>query len=125
MGGSHELLWQLYGRNKVDSACKRLAVLGPRMKFRRVKADYRDQISRLRDEVSEALLDARECVQLIERLSDNLPINIREHIQPKESHCLDLESRAGSTDFSGSGPRIWENCSWLLCYTRDDRPPTK
>jgi uncharacterized protein (UPF0332 family) len=75
-GGTHELLWQLYGRNNTDGICKQLALLGPRMKFRRVRADYHDEIRRLRDEVTDALLDAQKCVTLLAELPQDLPADV-------------------------------------------------
>lgn len=67
-GGSHQLVWDLYGRNAKSTDCVRLALLGPRMKRRRVKADYRAEYPKLTDEVRFAIEDADECVTLLARL---------------------------------------------------------
>src|SRR5665213_437930 len=61
MGSSHKHLWDLYGRN-TNADCKRLAFLGPRMKGRRVKADYKAEYPRLTDDVRFAIQDAEECI---------------------------------------------------------------
>jgi uncharacterized protein (UPF0332 family) len=72
-GGSHQLLWNLYGRNIKNTDCLRLAMLGPRMKRRRVKADYRSAYPKLPDEVRFAINDADECVALLARLPEGMP----------------------------------------------------
>jgi hypothetical protein len=46
------------------------------MKFRRVRADYHDEIRRLRDEVTDALLDAQKCVTLLAELPQDLPADV-------------------------------------------------
>jgi uncharacterized protein (UPF0332 family) len=77
-GSSHDLLWDLYGRND-DKKCKQLAVLGPRMKRRRVKADYRSTYEKLSDETLDAIADAEECIALIASLSNELPKDLPRH----------------------------------------------
>ena len=74
-GSSHDLLWELYGRND-DPACKKLALVGPRMKRRRVKADYKPDYRRLTEEVKDAIADAEECVALIAHLPKQLPADL-------------------------------------------------
>jgi len=74
-GSSHDLLWELFGRNN-NAACKKLAAVGPRMKRRRVKADYRAEYHRLSEEVKDAINDAEECVALIGSLPAHLPADI-------------------------------------------------
>jgi hypothetical protein len=54
-GGSHRLVWELYGRNATNADCRRLATLGPRMKRRRVKADYESEYPKLTDDVRFAI----------------------------------------------------------------------
>jgi hypothetical protein len=74
-GSSHDLLWDLYARND-DLGCKRLALIGPRMKRRRVKADYRSNFDKLTDEVQDAIADAEECVAILARLEKELPRDV-------------------------------------------------
>jgi uncharacterized protein (UPF0332 family) len=74
-GSSHDLLWALYGRNN-DAACKQLALVGPRMKRRRVKADYRADYHRLAEEVKDAIADAEQCAALIASLPKGLPVDL-------------------------------------------------
>src|ERR1035441_1392228 len=71
-GGSHDLLWELYGRND-NRTCAQLAVLGQRMKRRRVKADYRLTFDKLEDEVQLAIIDAEDCLRLLSSLPTELP----------------------------------------------------
>lgn len=71
-GGSHDHLWDLYGRND-NQNCKRIAVIGQRMKRRRVKADYRAQFDKLADGVKDAISDAEECVMIMAGLPRELP----------------------------------------------------
>jgi uncharacterized protein (UPF0332 family) len=75
-GSSHQLLWDLYGRNANSNDCRRLAFLGPRMKRRRVKADYKSVYPQLTDEVRFAIQDADECVALLGRLPKGVPVDI-------------------------------------------------
>jgi hypothetical protein len=74
-GSSHDLLWDLYGRNN-DTGCKRVALFGARMKRRRVKADYREHFDKLSAEVQDAIADAEECVAIISNLHKQLPQDI-------------------------------------------------
>jgi hypothetical protein len=74
-GSSHDLLWQLYERNSDDTACSKLATMGPRMKRRRVKADYRASIHNLAEEVKDAIEDADQCISLLSSLPNDRPIN--------------------------------------------------
>jgi hypothetical protein len=71
-GGSHDQLWEMYGRND-DQDCKRLALLGQRMKRRRVKADYRASFEKLPDEVKSTIADAEACVAILSGLPAGLP----------------------------------------------------
>src|ERR1700684_2233491 len=54
--GSHDQLWQLYSRN-TDKTCRRVSILGQRMKRRRIKADYRRMIDNLDGDVKDAIAD--------------------------------------------------------------------
>ena len=72
-GGSHQLLWDLYGRNIKSNECGQIAKLGPRMKRRRVLADYRSEYPRLAEEVRFAIQDADACIALLARLPARLP----------------------------------------------------
>ncbi|HZY72180.1 MAG TPA: hypothetical protein VFE22_03625 [Edaphobacter sp.] len=74
-GSSHDLLWQLYSRNAAHDGCVRLSLLGPRMKRRRVKADYRHVFPKLSEELSGAIEDADECVAILSSLPGEFPIN--------------------------------------------------
>jgi uncharacterized protein (UPF0332 family) len=71
-GGMHDLLWQLYGRN-TDAVCQEIAVLGPRMKFRRTKADYKPFFVRPADEAQAAIGDTVKCLELLSMLRHGLP----------------------------------------------------
>jgi hypothetical protein len=73
-GSSHDLLWELYSRN-THAGCVRLSVLGPRMKRRRVKADYRPYFHKLPEELKDAIEDADECVALLSSLPEEFPID--------------------------------------------------
>jgi hypothetical protein len=75
-GSSHQLLWNLYGRNAKNDACRRLAMLGPRMKRRRVKADYKPEYPKLTDDVLFAIQDADDCVALLGGLPEGVPEDI-------------------------------------------------
>ena len=75
-GNSHKLLWELYSRNTDNAECRRLSLLGPRMKRRRVKADYDSHVNRLPDELKDAIEDADECVIILSSLPREFPINI-------------------------------------------------
>jgi len=75
-GGSHQLLWTLFGRNVKSEDCKRIALLGPRMKRRRVKADYQPEYPKLTDDVRIAIEDAEECLSLLARLPKGIPEDI-------------------------------------------------
>jgi uncharacterized protein (UPF0332 family) len=75
-GGMHDLLWQLYGRNQ-DVICQEISLLGPRMKWRRVKADYKPIFSnRPSEEAQYAIDDADKCLNLLSRLVANLPDDV-------------------------------------------------
>lgn len=74
-GNSHKNLWDFYGRND-EASCKQLALLGPRMKRRRVKADYQDRYEKLFDEVQEAIANAEECITIIALLEKEQPKDI-------------------------------------------------
>jgi hypothetical protein len=75
LGGDHEKLWALYARNSTSQECSELALLGPRMKQRRVRADYRANFDRLADGVKDAIEDAEKCVNLLSSLPSNMPID--------------------------------------------------
>lgn len=70
--GSHDQLWTLYGRN-TDEHCPKISNIGARMKRRRVKADYYSNITKLEDEVADALSDADECIAMLSALPKELP----------------------------------------------------
>jgi uncharacterized protein (UPF0332 family) len=72
-GGSHQLVWRLYGRNATSADCLRLAALGPRLRRRRIKADYKSEYPKLSEEVGSAIADADECVALLARLPVGVP----------------------------------------------------
>ena len=71
-GGSHEKVWTLYAESE-DLGCQRLGAIGPRLKRRRVIADYRSQFGL--DEVAGAMEDAEECITIIESLARQFPRN--------------------------------------------------
>lgn len=75
-GSSHKNLWDLYSRNSTNADCKRLAILGPRMKGRRVRADYKPEYRRLAVEVRFSIEDADECVEILARLPPGIPVDI-------------------------------------------------
>src|ERR1700685_3938186 len=52
--GSHDQLWTLYGRN-TEQQCLKISNIGARMKRRRVKADYYSYVTKLEEEVEDAL----------------------------------------------------------------------
>ena len=66
----------LYGRNAKNDDCRRLAMLGPRMKRRRVKADYESEYPKLTDEVRFAIQDADDCVALLGGLPEGVPEDV-------------------------------------------------
>jgi hypothetical protein len=75
VGSSHDQLWALYGRNEdADAKCKRLAILGQRMKFKRVQADYKLNFPRANDEVPGVLEDAEECLLILASLDPQYPV---------------------------------------------------
>jgi hypothetical protein len=76
LAGGHENLWGLYSRNGASKACSDLAVLGPRMKHRRVRADYRPNFHRLKDGAKDAIEDAEKCVELLSSLPADMPKDI-------------------------------------------------
>jgi hypothetical protein len=74
--GMHDQLWQLYDRNQ-DPICQQIGLLGPRMKRRRVRADYRRFFSnRQPDEAQGAIDDANKCLTLLASLAANLPSDV-------------------------------------------------
>jgi uncharacterized protein (UPF0332 family) len=75
-GSSHKLLWDLYGRNRGSADCCELSLIGPRMKRRRVKADYNSEYARLAEDVRDAISDADKCVELLSRLPAEMPQDI-------------------------------------------------
>jgi len=72
-GSSHDNLWALYNRNSSSDGCKRLALLGGRMKRKRVIADYRQHFSRINEELAGVLEDARECHVIMKTLEHKYP----------------------------------------------------
>lgn len=76
MGGIHEQLWNLYGRNDTDHDCKYLALWGPRMKRRRVKADYHLNYPNIQQEAKDAIKDAEQCLAKLAALRQGLPKDI-------------------------------------------------
>jgi uncharacterized protein (UPF0332 family) len=75
-GSSHDLLWELYSRNTTHAGCVRLSILGPRMKRRRVKADYGDDFSQRPEELKDAVENADECVAILSSLPKEFPKDI-------------------------------------------------
>ena len=73
--GIHDQLWGLYSRND-DKTCAILAILGQRMKRRRVKADYHLSFDRLDDEVTLAIADAEQFLSLLSGLGQDLPKDV-------------------------------------------------
>jgi hypothetical protein len=71
-GSSHDQLWALYERN-ADDNCKRLAMLGGRMKRKRVQADYRSLYPRVAEELIGVLEDAQECAAIMASLNPKYP----------------------------------------------------
>ena len=76
MGGIHEQLWELYGRNEADDDCKFIALWGPRMKRRRVKADYQLYYPAIQQEAKDAIEDAELCVAKLSALPQGLPKDV-------------------------------------------------
>lgn len=76
MGGIHEQLWELYGRNETDEDCKFIALWGPRMKRRRVKADYQLHYPAIQQEAKDAIEDAELCVAKLAALPQGLPKDV-------------------------------------------------
>ena len=74
IGGSHEQLWNLYSRNNHRN-CQQLSILGPRMKRRRVKADYRPSFPELTAELIATIADADQCVALLLSLPEEFPVD--------------------------------------------------
>ena len=74
--GSHEQIWSLYGRNDSDPGCLKLATIGPRLKRRRVKADYRPFVFKLDQEVADAIADAEEIISTLAELAKELPKDV-------------------------------------------------
>lgn len=73
---SHDQLWSLYERNTENDACRRLSLLGARMKRRRVNADYRTLYSNLKGEAEDAIEDAEECLKLLDGLPKDFPKDV-------------------------------------------------
>jgi uncharacterized protein (UPF0332 family) len=73
-GGMHDLLWQMYERNE-DDVCRQISVLGPRMKRRRVIADYKTLFSRPLDQANDAITEAEKCHELLSQLAQGLPVD--------------------------------------------------
>jgi hypothetical protein len=69
---SHDRLWSLYARN-TDNDCKEVALLGSRMKKRRVQADYRSFYPRLEAELVGVLEDAQKCIAILSALDPKYP----------------------------------------------------
>lgn len=76
MAGIHEQLWDLYSRNDTDDNCKYLALWGPRMKRRRVKADYHSSYPKIEQEAKDAINEAEQCVAKLASLPQGLPKDI-------------------------------------------------
>jgi hypothetical protein len=70
---AHAWCWERYSQS-TDMACKRLGVLGERMKRERVKADYRAaDIKRIDDDVQRALEGAEVFFETFSKLDPTHP----------------------------------------------------
>lgn len=71
--GSHAWCWNKYASTD-DPGCRRIWLLGDRMKRSRIKADYRkDDIPRLDEVVQRTLEEAREVQVMIANLHEGFP----------------------------------------------------
>jgi uncharacterized protein (UPF0332 family) len=74
---SHRWCWDKYANTYSktrDKACNQLWLTGERIKRRRVKADYKQDLPRLEDEVRWTLEEAREFLINIRALNVNYPL---------------------------------------------------
>jgi uncharacterized protein (UPF0332 family) len=74
---SHRWCWERYQDTYYktrDKACNQLWMTGDRMKRRRVKADYKQDLPRLEDEVRWTIEEAREFLVNISMLNANYPL---------------------------------------------------
>lgn len=71
-GSSHEQLWDLYARND-DNTCKEIALIGNRLRLKRVTADYRAVFTRIEEVLPEVLKDAKRCLNLLSSLHQDYP----------------------------------------------------
>jgi uncharacterized protein (UPF0332 family) len=72
VASSHKQLWEHYENNS-NRDSKMLALLGGRMKRRRVKADYEDNFPRIEDAVDEIIADAQRCEAILGALPAGIP----------------------------------------------------
>jgi hypothetical protein len=68
----HAEVWALYKRN-ANQDCQKLALIGGRMKYRRVTADYRPLYPRLEEELARTLEDAEACATIFGCLGSEYP----------------------------------------------------
>jgi uncharacterized protein (UPF0332 family) len=68
----HKQLWTYY-ENASNLECRRVALIGKRMKRKRGKADYDDDYPRLDDEVISILSDATQCETILSALPAGVP----------------------------------------------------
>lgn len=74
---SHQSCWNRYANTYVithDRMCNQIWLVGDRMKRRRVKADYKDEIHRLDDEVTLTLEEARRFPTDLASLNSKYPL---------------------------------------------------
>jgi len=72
MGTSHKDLWLIYDASPLQE-CRELALLGKRMKDRRVMADYDAHFPRLAETLPNVLKDAERFAALLVRLNPRHP----------------------------------------------------
>jgi uncharacterized protein (UPF0332 family) len=65
--GSHQQVWRTYKWHG-DATRRQIAIDGERLKTRRVRADYRNQISKASQEAQRAVADARRLISTIDGL---------------------------------------------------------
>lgn len=74
---SHRWCWDKYANTYVstrDPVCNQIWLTGDRMKRRRMKADYKDEMPRLNDEVTWTLEEARRFPRELASLNSTYPL---------------------------------------------------
>jgi uncharacterized protein (UPF0332 family) len=74
---SHQWCWDKYANTYVatrDRVCNQIWLAGDRMKRSRMKADYKDEIPRLDDEVTRTLEEARQFPDQLAALDPRYPL---------------------------------------------------